>query len=254
MEILNLLKIKTNFISNGSGCIIPIPYRDFLFYKKIIRPPFIQRFNIPSACNITDEVFKYLRTQYRSAVLHLNNDISTDYVTKTSLINLCIPLHDNYEVLYSRYNDSHKRIINRINKNNNLTAAIITIDQFISFASKHTNTDIPRYYRDFSKFRNLFEVSIASGKAMVYGVFNNDQQIVAACYFMWRDNRLQYLYPVSNPEGKQNNAMHYLVDKLITEYSNSDIIFDFCGSNIPSIATFMQRFGSKQEHYFAYTW
>jgi uncharacterized Fe-S cluster-containing protein len=50
-------------------------------------------------------------------------------------------------------------------------------------------------------------------------------------------------------EGKKYGATHILIDEVLKEFSNKNIIFDFEGSDIKSVAYFYSKFGSVTSHY-----
>ena len=60
--------------------------------------------------------------------------------------------------------------------------------------------------------------------------------------------------PISNQEGKAQKATSFLLDSIFRSICNRNVIFDFSGSSVPSIATFMKNFGVETEYYFAYSW
>jgi hypothetical protein len=49
--------------------------------------------------------------------------------------------------------------------------------------------------------------------------------------------------------GKSIGATHAIIDEVLKEYAQNDLIFDFEGSVIESVAYFYSKFGSKP-HYF----
>jgi len=55
---------------------------------------------------------------------------------------------------------------------------------------------------------------------------------------------------VSNKEGKEASAMFKIVDTIIQKNANSNLMLDFYGSNVQSIARFYEGFGTKHIYYY----
>ncbi len=52
------------------------------------------------------------------------------------------------------------------------------------------------------------------------------------------------LFVVNTPESREKRLGYYFINELIKESAGTKTILDFAGSSIPSIATFMESFGS----------
>ncbi len=52
------------------------------------------------------------------------------------------------------------------------------------------------------------------------------------------------LFVVNTPESRERRLGYYVVNELIKESASTRTILDFAGSSIPSIASFMESFGS----------
>jgi len=55
----------------------------------------------------------------------------------------------------------------------------------------------------------------------------------------------------NHPDGKTIGASHYLIDRFIADYAGQNLILDFEGSDISSLAFFYSSFGAKEEKYSA---
>ncbi len=127
---------------------------------------------------------------------------------------------------------------------------------------------------DFSKFIQLFKVQVGDRlgftsenygylkKLMQAGVdvskgklllVKKEEEIVAAGYFMIQNHRVLYLKGAATEEGKKTGAMFYLLDQMIQEYANRNVVFDFGGSKIESVAQFYKKFGGVDQVYYNYS-
>lgn len=53
----------------------------------------------------------------------------------------------------------------------------------------------------------------------------------------------------SSEKGRETDANAYLLYELIREFSNSDLILDFEGSEIPGVKFFFQKFSPQNQPY-----
>jgi hypothetical protein len=55
----------------------------------------------------------------------------------------------------------------------------------------------------------------------------------------------------NNPDGKTIGASHAVIDAIIKDHAGKNLLLDFEGSDIPSLAFFYSSFGSVEEKYAA---
>ena len=108
--------------------------------------------------------------------------------------------------------------------------------------------------RDYDRFKNLHEFLSTQNMAMSYGVFNTQNELLASCVFFFSHNRAYYIMVGNHPDGRDVGASHTLIDAFIKDYAGRNIILDFEGSDIESLALFYSGFGAKQEIYPAIRW
>jgi len=76
-------------------------------------------------------------------------------------------------------------------------------------------------------------------------VFDDQKRLVAAAFFMKHGNRYIFLKSGVTDQGKTNGAMHFLIDTFIKEKAEQDILLDFGGSSVETVARFYKSFGAK---------
>ena len=166
-------------------------------------------------------------------------------------MNYILPLNESYEHLYSHYRDNIKRNIKKseqlgliINKNIAITEVIRLVkEQSRDYAVIDTN--------DFEQFENLYGQLEEKEKAMTYGVHTKEGQLIAAAVFLFSHNRSYYILVGNHPNGKTLGASHALINAFIKDHAGQNIILDFEGSDISSLAFFYSSFGAVEEKYAA---
>lgn len=166
-------------------------------------------------------------------------------------MNYVLPLNESYEHLYSNYRENIQRNIKKagqfgltINKN-------IPISEVVALAKEQTREFASQPAETFTNFESLFALLYQKEKATTYGVHNKEDQLIASAAFFFSHHRAYYIMVGNHPDGKTLSASHTLIDAFIKDHAGQNIIFDFEGSDIPSLAFFYSSFGAKEEKYSA---
>jgi hypothetical protein len=67
--------------------------------------------------------------------------------------------------------------------------------------------------------------------------------------FFFYKKRAYYILVGNHPDGKTIGASHALINGFIQDYAGQDMVLDFEGSNINSLAFFYSSFGAIEEKY-----
>ena len=101
---------------------------------------------------------------------------------------------------------------------------------------------------NIERFRNLYQHLHDRQMAMTYGI-SLKNELLASCIFFFSHQRAYYILVGNSPNGKTIGASHMLIDAFIKDYSGKNIVLDFEGSDIPSLAFFYSSFGAVHETY-----
>lgn len=86
------------------------------------------------------------------------------------------------------------------------------------------------------------------------GIVDEANKLCAAVFYIKTTNSIINLLNASNATAKKNGWMMVLIDQLIRKHANTDTVFDFEGSSIPSVARFFRSFGAVQTNYYVWQW
>ncbi len=84
----------------------------------------------------------------------------------------------------------------------------------------------------------------------LYTVKTAEGELCAGVIVVENGNRIIHLIPAGNDYARQNGAMHYLIDQILTSYAGTDKLYDFEGSSVDSIARFYEGFGAENQSFF----
>lgn len=225
--------------------LMPLPVKRFLFVKYIAQPPFCQQLGIFSANEIDKDVVRKFQQKIPYPVLTYSFN-EWNFVEKSRQNpNFVLDLSNPKTELYSRFAKNTQRNISKAKQYDLSFGEMLFENEFFDFYLKnHPKTNLlfeQLFFRSFLERKSFF-----AGK--VFGVRNEQNELIAAVFCLQTKERLIYLAPVSNEEGKRKSAMFLLVDYLIQKYS--DILLDFEGSRIEGIARFYKGFGAEQKNYY----
>lgn len=244
-------------ISEDYQYIMPLPYnRKWLGFKQIYQPHFTQQLGVFSKWIISDAIFKdFLSTipptfkhvacscNETNPYLHLNG---YQVVPRTNMI---LDLKQSYEAIRSAYRRSLRKRIDQ--GNNSLAVRVMDISpiDLVSQYKKELNYKIGLKDRDYTKVTELISLAISNGKGEIFSAHNRSGEALASIFFLKSHKRLIQLLGSATKEGKHLHAMHFLIDAVIKKFSDQDLLFDFEGSEIPSVAEFFRGFGPKEVKY-----
>lgn len=187
---------------------------------------------------------------YRQVIMQWNefNLIPENVVFKTTMRpNYVLDLHNTLESIRAGYSKTLKRHLKKA-PDNGLVYKEVSIETFESFFLKNTDkqTKVTEKYKNM--LSKLIRALDKNGCAMIRGIYVEDR-LIATCLFTDFNKRLCSLMIRSNNEGKNLNAMHYLIDQTIDQYAGTKYLLDFEGSSIENIARFFKSFGAASKPY-----
>ncbi len=166
-------------------------------------------------------------------------------------MNFILDLNKPYKTLYDSFRNNIKRNIKKsgqlqlsINKN-------IAIEDVIQLAKAQATLFSSMEETDFINFIKLYRILYHNQKAMTYAVYSKDRQLMASAVFFFSNKRAFYIMVGNHPDGKTLGASHTLIDAFIKEHAGEDLLLDFEGSDISSLAFFYSSFGAVEEKYSA---
>jgi hypothetical protein len=86
---------------------------------------------------------------------------------------------------------------------------------------------------------------VKNKKGRIIGVRASKKRLIYGNFLVEIKGSKTMLFVVNTPESRERRTGYYVVDELIKESAGTKTILDFAGSSIPSIAAFMESFGSK---------
>lgn len=163
--------------------------------------------------------------------------------------NYVLDLNNSYENIAAAFSQNHIRNINKAQKAGCYIDKNILVKKTIQLAKEQSKFSVDNNaYINFSK---LYAHLHKKGNAVSYGVFNLKKELISSCVYFFSHNRAYYILAANHPDSRRTGASHLLINDFIKDHAGKNIVLDFEGSIIESIAEFYKKFGAKQEKYAA---
>ncbi|MEI8085008.1 MAG: peptidoglycan bridge formation glycyltransferase FemA/FemB family protein [Paludibacter sp.] len=234
-------------VSENYDYIMPLPLKRKYKLPYIVQPKLTQQLGIFSTQIINENVVQLFINELPSFSYELNLNEQNFYQNAEVCPNYILDLNQTYQQITSNYSKNTKRNIEKATKMQLKVRYELSLDAFITFyysVNKKYNS------AEQSFVEELIKTGISKEKMSLFGVLSAKNEIIAALCLMHSSNRLTYLLPVSNEEGKNSSAMFLLIDQLIQNNADKNCLFDFEGSRIEGIARFYKGFGALNHPYY----
>jgi hypothetical protein len=234
-------------VIDNYAAVMPLPHKSKFGIKYIYHPFFAQQLGLFYSENRNNNVESLLKYIPRKFVKY---ELSCNYSNyfkgkKVEHINHILNLNKSYNQLYKSFNTNTKR---NIKKSNPLFfSKNIEVDEFINLKKANNINNLNE--ENFKTLKRLFIELINKKLAYIAGITDNNN-LIAAAFFIEYGNRIIYLFSASSNKGKEKRAMFKIVNSIIAENANCNKILDFEGSMIDGVARFFKGFGAEVEKYF----
>ena len=203
------------------------------------------------SAEIVNDFLKNIPAKFKYWDFYLNRDnlFSLPDFPMYERSNYILPLHENYETLHTRYASSHSRNIKRAIQSGSVVKKNIPIADVIGLAKEQARDFSPIEEKSFATLSKLYDFLQKKKQAVTYGVYSSHNQLLASCAYFFSHERAFYILVGNHPNGRSSGASHLMIDHFIKEHAGENMVLDFEGSNIGSIAFFYKSFGAFLEKY-----
>jgi hypothetical protein len=242
-------------VSDDYRFVFPLTWKTKFFIKYLYQPYFTQQLGLFSAEFIDDKILhaflKSIPSNIRFTEINLNyaNSFSVPAFQSTVKTNLELDLMQPYSIIRKNYSDNIKRNITKAEKSNLQLVENCPLQDVIQLFKEGKGAELDNFKpKHYQMLETLYSVLKSKQSCNVMGVTQNGK-IITGAFFVVTDKRIIFLFSGNSAMGKQSGAMHFLIDKMMSKYSDTQRIFDFEGSNNADLARFYRSFGSLENVY-----
>ena len=244
-------------VMNDYECVMPLPWKKKFGISYLYQPFQCAQLGIFGSHIPPAYIIRFLekipaRFRYTDIYLNTGNLTGTQPKGYYTRKNYTLSLHCPYQDLSSSYRENTRRNIQKAASHSFSFTRDFDAEKLIETAVQQMRTYGPIHESDIRKFRNLYASLRKTGQAMTFGITDTENRLLSGCIFFFSGNRAYYILAASSEEGKQKGTSHALVNEFIKEQAGNDIILDFEGSDVDSLAFFYSGFGASEENYACY--
>ena len=232
--------------------VMPLPWRSRFGLKYLYQPSFTPQLGIFGSTPPSREVMRAMlgaaRDRFRYAEIFLNHS-NVIYAAPNSN-NFLLDLSRGHATISAYYIENHKRNIRKAmdagliyERTAHETKGMEPAIAFLRQQVPHLNKE------DFNRLKNTCTSLWEVDRAFQRVVRSKDGRLLARSLFLFDGKRIINILPFTYEAGRTWGAGHFLIDRLIHEFTGQPLILDFEGSVIPSIARFYAGFGAQAEQY-----
>lgn len=242
-------------VLNDYEAVFPLVWNSRFGLKFLYQPYFCQQLGLFSVRRIDEKLMhafiRKIPGKFRYWNFHLNYenkfyDPAIRFINRTSY---CIDLNKEYTDIYDHYKPDAKK---------NLAKAVLKgysyrSDGDISLSAACFFESYGRYYDRMELWKERITScageAVRTGRGFQRTVYGPDDELWCAGFFFMACGRIHYAMAAPTEAGKKYGATHILIDEVLKEFSGKNLVFDFEGSDISSVAYFYSKFGSSAFHY-----
>ena len=234
--------------------VMPLPKRKKYGIHYIYQPPWTQQLGVISR-HSTNEIavlqfIKKIPKKFKLIDVFFNsNNLMSSQRIKTR-DNFILSLDKTYESLRKKYSKGRKSSCKQAKQLNLEIIENYDHKKIIQLFKKNKGAKMNKNYSDYQILNKLTEHALQLNRIKSIGVINRNDELIGGAFFLIDKYRITYFFSAINDEGREKQAMSFLIDHVIKSNAGSNYMLDFEGSMITDLASFFKSFGAHIEVYF----
>ena len=241
-------------VLNDYEAVMPLTWNKKFGFYYLYQPFLTAQLGVFGKKNTEEQIDNFINAipnSFRLIEISLNSgnifSVPTGFSVHQS--NYVLDLNRQYEELYKNYRENIQRNIKKAFKSGCTIQKDFDVEKVTQLALQQMKRFSKESGENVDRFCKLYEYLHSRQMATTYGVYSARQELLASCVFFFSHNRAYYILVGNNPSGKMIGASHALIDAFIKDNAGKNMILDFEGSDIPSLAFFYSSFGAAHEIY-----
>jgi len=242
-------------IDDDYKSVFPIPGFKRFGIHYIATPPFLQQLGVFSPDKppreALDEFLGYIPEFYRLIDLCVGHRTDYSDYSITERPNYELNLSPPYSILYDKFSHHCKRNIERSAREKPELTIDVTSGELIELFINNRGSEIKGIKaRDYKRLQNLMNYCLDLKKGRIVGVRTKGNKLVYGLFLIEAEGSIILLFLANTRESREKRTGYFVVNELIKESAGTCTILDFEGSSIPSVALFMESFGTVNVPYY----
>ncbi len=223
----------------------------------LFQPYFVQQLGVFSkthpAQGKTQAFLEAIPKKYRFAEIRLNESNALSDVCEGIVYhrNVLLDLSQGYETIRANYHQNTRRNLAKAESSNLQIVDTVIPYHVVALFTDNRGALLDKWGdAEYARLICLAQTAVNRESAFILGVSEKGVgQLICAAIFMKTADRITFLFSGLTEEGKQRQAMTYLLDHVLQKHAGQPITFDFEGSDDDNLARFYLGFGGKEVQY-----
>lgn len=232
--------------------ILALPWKQKWGIRYAYMPPFIQQTGLIGETNSFELQDAIQSIHSFLSYADLNFNFKNTFEKNTPLFqqrtNLIIPL-SSYEMIRTNYS---KSLLENIIKAENHSLNYDPIDPetaITAFKENYAERKLKILKKEYDGLLEWSKKAIPAGNCFCRKTTDKEGNLLACGLFLKDSKRIYNILNTTLPKGRELEANHFLLDRVIKEFSSKGLIFDLEGSDLPGVQHFYRSFGAIDQPY-----
>jgi len=235
--------------------VFPLPGFSRFGIQYITTPIFLQQLGAFSPDNPVENVIyefiDYMPEFYKFVDLCVGQKVNYKGYKIFNRANYELDLSKPYEKIRESFSVHCRRNIESAVRKNPELVSDITPDEIIDLFMRNKGKEVYGIkMRDYQRLKNLMNFCLKNKRGRIIGVRAARRRLIFGIFLIEVPGSKTLLFVVNTEESRSKRLGYFAVNELIRNHSSSKTVLDFAGSSIPSIASFMESFGSVNKTYY----
>ena len=226
----------------------------------LFQPFFVQQLGIvsrrPLSPEAQSEFLLSIPKKYRFAEIRLNESNAFDDRIKGVEYHrdVVMDLNRDYDTIRAGYHTNTKRNLAKAESHALQLTEAVDLSQIIGLFRAHRGAGVVVWGdAEYARLLRLGEEALKRDAAFLVGV-TEGEALLCGALFLKTPDRVVFLFSGCGEQGKQKQAMTYMMDRVIRRFAHQPVVFDFEGSDDDNLARFYLGFGGEERRYPSYTY
>lgn len=242
-------------VDDDYDSVFPVPCFSRFGIQYVATPAFLQQLGAFSpdkpASVVINEFLEYMPDFYKLIDLCVGQKIDFNSYKVTEKSNFELDLSDSYDKLLDGFTAGcRKNILIATRKKPELTTDI-SPEELINLLKLDKGLIISGIkIGDYDRLRRLMTYCLSNKNGKIIGVRATKKRILYGVFMIKSRGSITLLFAANTTESRGGLTRYFVINEIIKESALTRTILDFAGSSIPSMASFIESFGSIRVPYY----
>jgi hypothetical protein len=242
-------------VDDDYDSVFPLPSLKKFGISYVATPIFLQHLGAISPdkneSNAIYEFIDYMPECYKLIDLCVEQKLIYDGFKCEEKTNYQLDLSDTYNILWNNFTSHCKRNIESSARKKPEIVSDITPDELIDLFRMNRGAEIKGLQPlNYKRLKNLMDFCLRNKKGSIVGVRAAGRKLIYGMFIVEIHGSKTMLFIVNSDESRSKRTGYFVINDLILKNSSTKTVLDFAGSSIPSVASFMESFGSKRQSFY----